>query len=160
MNMLPELGVQIACQSSPSLTRDFAWIPRTRSAPGMPCLGQCLHLGRGSRDERLTNIVALQGHTVRSRLAHSMQTVKSYVRTQSPSVKEGCAALDPSSPPAVTDQVARTSSDGSQDGKSGVSFSMSLIAAALKPRSILIATDFSEASRKSAALFPGTRSFL
>jgi len=26
--------------------------------------------------------------------------------------KQRCAALDPSSPPAVTDQVARTSSDG------------------------------------------------
>ena len=71
------------------------------------------------------------------------------MRTQSPSVKEGRAALDPSSPPAITDQVARASSDGSQDGKSGVSFSMSLIAAALKPQSILIATDFSQASEKA-----------
>ena len=114
----------------------------------------CPDLGSASiwaeaRGRKITNIVALQGHTVRSRLATRMQTVKSYVRTQSPSVKEGCAALDPSSPPAVTDQVARTSSDGSQDGRSGVSSSMSLIAAALKPRSILIATDFSEASEKA-----------
>ena len=44
------------------------------------------------------------------------------------------------------DQVARISSDGSDYSKSGFSFSMSLITAALKPRSILIATDFSEAS--------------
>ena len=42
--------------------------------------------------------------------------------------------------------MARTSSDGSHYSKSGFSFTMSLIAAALKPRSILIATDFSEAS--------------
>jgi hypothetical protein len=35
-------------------------------------------------------------------------------------VKWGCVALDPSSPQAVEDQDTRTSSDGSQDGKSGV----------------------------------------
>jgi nucleotide-binding universal stress UspA family protein len=36
-----------------------------------------------------------------------------------------------------------------ETGKSGVSFSMSLITAALKPRSILFATDFSECSQKA-----------
>ena len=37
-----------------------------------------------------------------------------------PSVKSRCVALDPSSPQAVTDQVARTSTDGVVVGNSGV----------------------------------------
>ena len=37
-----------------------------------------------------------------------------------PSEKPRCAALDPSSPQAVTDQVARTSTDGVVVGNSGV----------------------------------------
>jgi len=85
--------------------------------PGASLYSACPAFGSASiwaqaRRTKIANIVALQGHTVRSRLAHGMQTVESYVRTQSPSVKEGCGALDPGSPQAVTDQVARTSSDG------------------------------------------------
>ena len=47
------------------------------------------------------------------------------------------------------DQVARTSTDGFLNGKSGVYSPMSQIAAVLEPRSVLIATDFSAASEKA-----------
>ena len=55
-------------------------------------------------------------------------------------------ALDPSSPQAVPDQVARTSSDGfSSTARAAFGSPVSVMTAALKPRSVLIATDFSEA---------------
>ena len=59
-------------------------------------------------------------------------------------------ALDPSSPQAVTDQVAHTSSDGFSSAARAVFGSpMSVMAAALRPRSVLIATDFSEVSEQA-----------
>src|SRR5208283_360732 len=54
-----------------------------------PALGSAF-IWAEARGTKIANIVVLQGHTVRSRLAHGMQSVESYVRTQSPSVKEGC----------------------------------------------------------------------
>ena len=111
----------------------------------MPCLGQCLHLGRSSRDKDCEHRCA--SGTYRSVSIGSWHANYRELCAHAKPVGEGgVRALDPSSPQAVTDQVARTSSGGSQDSKSDFSFSMSLIAAALKPRSVLIATDFSEAS--------------
>ena len=49
----------------------------------------------------------------------------------------------------MTDQVARTSSDGLFGSKRIVLIPMSLISGALKPRSVLIATDFSQPSEKA-----------
>ena len=84
----------------------------------MPCLGQCLNLGTVSNDKDCRHCGAT-GHTVNLdwHVACTLQIVN--VRTQ-PSVKQRCTALDPSSPQAVTDQVARTSSDGFLKSKSGV----------------------------------------
>ena len=59
-------------------------------------------------------------------------------------------ALDPSSPQAVADQVAHTSSDGfSSEARAALGSPMSVMAAALRPQSVLIATDFSEASEQA-----------
>jgi len=71
--------------------------------PGASLYSACPAFGSASiwaqaRRTKIANIVALQGHTVRSRLADGMQTVKSYVRTQSPSVKRGARHLIPALP--------------------------------------------------------------
>jgi hypothetical protein len=78
------------CQSGCPLKALFSHISHepTCSQHALP-RRKCLNVGRVRRSKSV-DIVVLQGHTVRSRLAHGMQTVKSYVRTQSPSVKEGC----------------------------------------------------------------------
>lgn len=49
----------------------------------------------------------------------------------------------------MTDQVARSSPDGFLNGKSAFNSPMSQFAAALEPRSVLIATDFSQPSEKA-----------
>src|SRR5271157_4713817 len=91
-------AVQMACQSNlPCNQAIFRMFSALLSTISMPCLGQCLNLGRGSKDKDCRHCCAT-GTYRRSRLAPCMQTVESYVRTQSPSVKEGCCALDPSSP--------------------------------------------------------------
>src|SRR5271166_4159479 len=77
----------------------------------MPCLGQCLHLGRGSKNKD-SRPCGATGTYRRSRLAHCMQPVESSCAHAKPVGEVACAPLDPSSPQAVTDQVARTSSDG------------------------------------------------
>src|SRR5271169_1758188 len=78
----------------PSLTRDLHRSDAPDRRLACPDLGTA-SIWAEARRTKIANIVALEGHTVRSRLAPCMQTVESYVRTQSPSVKEGCAALDP-----------------------------------------------------------------
>jgi len=70
-----------------------------------------------------------------------MQPVESYVRTQSPSVKEGCAALDPSSPPQLRIKLLAPHPTVSRDSKSVFSFSKSFIAPALQLKLIFIAAD-------------------
>jgi len=76
MDVLPELAVQIACQSAPPLTRDLhrSHAPDRRLA--CPALGSA-SIWAETRRTRIENSVALQKHTVRPRLAHYMQTVES-----------------------------------------------------------------------------------
>jgi hypothetical protein len=85
----------------------------------MRCLGQCLNLGTISNDE-IANIVALHRDAVDTVWQIACNLQKAHVRTEEPSVKQRCAHLIPSSPQAVTDQVARTSSDGLLVGNDGM----------------------------------------
>ena len=89
MDVLPELAVQMACQSLSPKRVIFHRSHGAHLGLACPALGSA-SIWADARRTMIANIVVLQGHTVRSRLAHSVQTVESYVRTQSPSVKEGC----------------------------------------------------------------------
>ena len=66
----------MACQLARPLIPHSSLIRSTGLQLGMPCLGQCLNLGASSKTKN-ADIVVLLGHTVRSRLAHCMQTVES-----------------------------------------------------------------------------------
>jgi len=109
------------------LERQLRLFPRSQAAFDMPWLGQCLNVGIDGRIHR-REILIPREKCHDSRYEDAISTVwqiacnlqKVHVRTQKPSVKQRCAALDPSSPLVVTDQVARVSSDGFFPGKCGV----------------------------------------
>jgi hypothetical protein len=113
----------------------------------MPCLGQRPDVGRGSEGKDYRDC----GATQRCRqygLADCMHTAESLVRTKSRRRSRGARQPIQLSPRSHGSS-RRTSADGFLKSKAGFESPVSQFAAVLEPRSVLIASDFSQPFEKA-----------